>query len=101
MRGVVALAVGAVVALVVAVVTGSGPLAVVVVALALAGIIGALRGWRAERAQPVGGAAESYQPQPQPAAAGQPPGGLSPDDFTPDISTDPNGPSSDARADHA
>lgn len=99
MRAVVVLAVVGLVALVIAVLTGSTPLALVVIALALAGIIQLVRDWRAERtsssARVAAAPAESFETR---AAA---PPGSSADEFTPDISTDPDGPSSDARVDHA
>ena len=94
MRAVVVLAVAGVVALVVAALTGSTPLALVVVALAVAGIIQLLRDWRTERTDR---AIDSESPAAEvPAATDH---GMSPDEFSPDISTDPDGPSSDARAD--
>ncbi len=75
------------IALLVALLTGSTAIAVLVVALAVAGIVRLLRDWRAEPAEiPVDGADV-------PVAA------IEPDQFAPDISTDPDGPSSDARAD--
>jgi hypothetical protein len=99
-RAVVVLAVVGLVGLVIAALTGSTPLAIVVIVLALAGIVQLVRDWRRE-------------PRPAPAASGRPPstGGLptgergagdsrlAADEFSPDISTDPDGPSSDARAD--
>ena len=87
----VVLAVAGVVALVVAALTGSTPLALVVVALAVAGIIQLLRDWRTERTDL---AIDTESP-----AAVAADHGMSPDEFSPDISTDPDGPSSDARAD--
>ncbi len=93
------LAIAGLLALIVAAVTGSTPLAVVVIALAAAGIIQLLRDWRYERGlAPVGVETQQVAPPGEPASA---PSGLIPDDFTPDISTDPDGPSSDARADQA
>lgn len=86
MRIVVALAVAALVALIAALVTGSTVPAVAVVLLAGAGIVVLLRDWRAE----------SPPAQDLPTDAdGAPRAG----DFSPDISTEPDGPSSDARAD--
>jgi hypothetical protein len=82
------------VALVVAVLTGSTPLAVIVVALAITGIVFLLRDWREERARAVG--AEPVIEDVAPVDSDH----LTPDAFSPDISTDPDGPSSDARADH-
>jgi choline-glycine betaine transporter len=98
-RAVVVLAVAGLVALVVAALTGSSPLAVVVVALAVAGIVQLVRDWRDERSlcpvAPAEPAHEPAAPEPDPATTD----GLAPDEFTPDISTAPDGPSSDARAD--
>ena len=96
MRAVLVLAVVGLIALVLAVLTGSTPLAVVVIALAVAGIVQLVRDWRREPPAETGGdpeaaglaiLAEPTDPQ------------MSADEFTPDISTDPDGPSSDARAD--
>ena len=97
MRAVLGLAIAGLLALVVAALTGSTPLALVVVALAAAGIIQLLRDWRHERdLAPVGVKTQPGAPPTEPDSA---PSGLTPDDFTPDISTEPDGPSSDARAD--
>lgn len=83
-------------ALIVAALTGSTPLAVVVVALAAAGIVQLVRDWRHDRAAaPVDGPTVSTSR----ADEAPPQNTLAPDQFTPDISTDPDGPSSDARAD--
>lgn len=82
--------------LVLAALTGSTPLAVVVIALAVAGIFQLVRDWRREPApEPV--------EQPSAPAGDSLPGttDLSAGDFSPDISADPDGPSSDARADQA
>jgi hypothetical protein len=88
------LTIGGVVALVLAVLTGSTPLAVIVVALAISGIVMLVRDWRADR-HPV-----IADPAPVVIAATPPESHhLTPDEFSPDISTDPHGPSSDARAD--
>lgn len=89
MRAVAILAIAGLIALVVAMLTGSTPLAVVVIGLAIAGIVLLLRDWRAERNRP-----DPEADGPRASAHG-----LSADEFSPDISTDPNGPSSDARAD--
>lgn len=98
MRTVIALAIAALAALIVALITGSTWPALAVVALAGAGIVLLLRDWRAERSgaqhpaldrsasEPVSEAVEHHA---DPHA----------DDLSPDISTDPNGPSSDARTD--
>lgn len=88
------MAVAGLIGLILAALTGSTPLAVVVIALAAAGIIQLVRDWRREPAP---------SPAEEPAAPAIAPAPESPtmsaDDFSPDISTDPNGPSSDARAD--
>ena len=88
------LTIGGLVALVLAVLTGSTPLAVIVVALAITGIVMLVRDWRADRSH------VADEPAPV-ASADAPPEShhLTPDGFSPDISTDPDGPSSDARAD--
>ena len=94
MRFVTILTITGLVALVVAVLTGSTPLAVIVVALAITGIVLLVRDWRADRARIV--------PEPDPVLDEEPPVDAHqprPDEFSPDISTDPDGPSSDARAD--
>lgn len=89
MRAVAILTITGVVALVLALLTGSTPLAIVVVGLAIAGIVLLLRDWREDRNRaPVA-----------PTADGDHDHQLSPDEFSPDISDDPNGPSSNARAD--
>ncbi len=82
------LAVAALVALVIALLTGATVPAVAVVVLAVCGIVLLVRDWRA------GGADETPAPE-GPAV------GLPADDLSPDISTRPGGPSSDARADQA
>lgn len=92
MRVVVILALAASVALIIALTTASTWPALLVVALAAAGIVVLLRDWRAERrsARAIAAPADLL------------PGGslaLRPDEFAPDISTDPGGPSSDARSD--
>ena len=98
MRTVIALAIAALAALIVALITGSTWPALAVVVLAGAGIVLLLRDWRAERS-----AAEHSAPD---RSAGEPVDEsvehhVDPhaDEFAPDISTDPNGPSSDARSD--
>ena len=84
-----------IIGLVLAALTGSTPLAVVVIALAAAGIVQLLRDWRREPAP-----APVRDPPARPAAAPAPQAGrLAADEFAPDISTEPNGPSSAARAD--
>ena len=82
--------------LILAALTGSTPLAVVVIALAVAGIFQLVRDWRREPArEPV--------ERPSAPAGNSLPGNtdVSAGDFSPDISADPDGPSSDARADQA
>lgn len=89
MRIVVVLALAALVALVVALVTGSTVPAVAVIVLAGAGVVLLLRDWRTER--PVMDDSEHEQPH----------AALSADELSPDISGDPGGPSSDARSDQS
>ncbi len=84
-------------ALVLAALSGSTPLALVVIALAAAGIVQLVRDGRPGPAPGPGPAAVAVAVEPAPEP--EPPV-LSADEFTPDISTDPDGPSSDARADH-
>ena len=96
-RPVVLVALTGLIALVLAVLTGSTPLAILVVAIAVIGIVMLLRGWRDERRD---AAEQTSGPElPEEVDAGSHPTALSPDEFSPDISGDPNGPSSDARAD--
>ena len=96
MRVVAVLAVTGLIALVIAVLTGSTWAAAVVIVAATAGIVLLLRDWRSERTRALANPAE-----PAPSAA---PGittsgtALTPDEFSPDLSSDPDGPSSDARA---
>ncbi len=92
MRVVVILALAASAVLIVALTTGSSWSAFAVIALALAGIVLLLRDWRSTRSA----AKPSSEWGSGTGADGAP---LRPDDFSPDISTDPAGPSSDARAD--
>lgn len=87
MRVVVILTLAALAALVIALVTGSTWPALGVIALAGAGIVLLLRDWRSDR----------MAPSEREAVAGD--DALRPDEFAPDISADPNGPSSDARSD--
>ncbi len=87
------LAVVGLIGLLLAAVTGSTPLAVVVIALAAAGIVQLVRDWRREPAP------EPIAQPPVPAEAAPENHELSADEFSPDISTDPDGPSSNARAD--
>ena len=93
-RAVAILAITGLIALVVAVLTGSTPLAVLVIGLAVAGIVVLLRDWRDDRGHPAGAGTVLVADEP-----GASPHELSPDEFSPDISSDPGGPSSDARAD--
>ena len=97
MRPVVLVALTGLIALAVAVLTGSTPLAVLVVAIAAIGITMLLRGWRDERRVAAEQGSESELPVESPAESAR--AALSPDEFSPDISGDPDGPSSDARAD--
>lgn len=97
MRLVVVLAAAALIALVAALLTGSTWPAILVVALAFVGIVLLLRDWRAERAEsgdPV--SAGDAVPLFEETGDGS---GLRADEFSPDISTGPDGPSSDARSD--
>jgi hypothetical protein len=94
----VVLTVVGLIALIIAGLTGSTPLAIVVIALAVAGIVQLTRDWRRDSGgEPV---TEDEPAHPEASTAGEAPR-LTVDDFSPDISTDPNGPSSDARADQA
>lgn len=81
------------VALIVALLTGSTPLAILVIVLATVGIVMLLRNWRADRrtaGQVAGPPAEGDD-----AASAA----MRADELSPDISGDPEGPSSNARAD--
>jgi len=89
-RAVAILAITGLIALAIALLTGSTPLAVLVIGLAVAGIVLLLRDWRDDRNR------ASVDTADEPDTSRQ---GLSPDEFSPDISGDPDGPSSDARAD--
>ena len=91
------LAVAGLVALVLAVLTGSTPLAMLVIALAVIGIVVLLRNWRDERLDVLG--LESGPPPCAELDADPRRTGPNPDELSPDISGDPDGPSSDARAD--
>ena len=90
-RAVAILTITGLIALVVALLTGSTPLAVVVIGLAVAGIVLLLRDWRDDRSRR---ATDLNSAEDEDSRRG-----LSPDEFSPDISSDPGGPSSDARAD--
>ena len=89
--GALALTITGLIALVVALMTGSTPLAFLVIGLAVAGIALLLRDWRDDRNRDL--------VDPTDAIADESRRELSADRFSPDISGDPNGPSSDARAD--
>jgi hypothetical protein len=95
---VVVVALAGLVALLVAILTGSTFVAVIVIALAAAGIVLLMRDWRAERRQS-GTDDPGDSPAEDPAAPGAPGARMDPDMFSPDIAADGNGPSSDARAD--
>lgn len=103
MRVVMALAVAALVALIVALLTGSTWPALAVVALAGAGIVLLLRDWRADRSvsdESAGGEwVEEHPEEYREEHTEHPAAEQHADDFSPDISTDPDGPSSDARSD--
>ena len=97
MRVVGVLAVTALIVLVVALFTGNTWAGLAVIALAALGIVLLVRDWRTDRLGVVAGRSG-------PAASDDPgtglaEGPLTPDEFSPDLSTDPDGPSSDARAD--
>jgi hypothetical protein len=97
MRVVAVLAVAASVALVVAWLTNSAWAAAAVIAMAVAGIAVLLRDWRGEHGRAV---ADRFQAViTAQSVASSPETQLAPDDFVPDLSPDPDGPSSDARAD--
>jgi hypothetical protein len=97
MRVVGVLAVTALIVLIVALLTGNTWAGLAVIALAAGGIVLLVRDWRTDRSGVVAGRsgpAASNDSGPGPAE-----GPLTPDEFSPDLSTDPDGPSSDARAD--
>lgn len=97
MRLVVVLAAAALIALVAALLTGSTWPAILVVGLASVGIVLLLRDWRTERAQAAAGLPDGEDvPLFEETGDGS---GSRADEFSPDISTDPDGPSSDARSD--
>ena len=97
MRVVALVALAGLVALVVALLTGSTLLAILVVALAALGIVLLLRDWRTERRGPT--PALHSPADDDDGSAGSAAAPLSPDMFSPDISGAQDGPSSDARAD--
>lgn len=95
---VVVLALAGLVALLIAIMTGSTVIAVIVIALAILGILLLVRDWRTERRQSVSdGRGDS--PAEDTGATGSAAARMDPDAFSPDIAADGNGPSSDARAD--
>ena len=91
MRAVAVLTITGVLTLVIALTTGSTPLAFLVIGLAVAGIALLFRDWRDDRNRAPADAADGIAEESDHE--------LSPDEFSPDISGDPDGPSSDARAD--
>jgi hypothetical protein len=97
MRVAVILAVAGLIALILAVLTGSTWAGFAVIILAVAGIALLLRDWRDERIsdEPIGSSRLSCREINDQAIESS----LTADDFSPDLSTDPDGPSSDARAD--
>ena len=97
MRVVAVLAVAASVALIVALLTNSAWAAGGVIAMAVAGIGVLLRDWRGERRRAVADRFQSAVAAQSVASSPETP--LAPGDFVPDLSPDPDGPSSDARAD--
>lgn len=97
MRVVAKLAIAALAALLVALLTGNHWVAVAAIALAAVGIVVLLRDWRGDRGQAI--AARSEPEFDQQIRTQAPEATLIPDDFSPDLSSDPAGPSSDARAD--
>lgn len=97
MRVVAKLAAAALAALLVTLLTGNSWVAVAVITLAAAGIVVLLRDWRGDRDQAI--AARSGPESDQRVRSPTPTAKLVPDDFSPDLSPDAAGPSSDARAD--
>jgi hypothetical protein len=95
---VVVLALAGLVALLVAIMTGSTFVAVIVIALAVLGILLLVRDWRAERRQSASNG-HGDSPAEDHAATASDGTRMDPDMFSPDIAADGNGPSSDARAD--
>jgi len=97
MRVVGILAGAALIVLVVGLFTGNTWAGLAVIALAALGIVLLVRDWRTER---LGVVASRSGPEASDDLGTCPAEGpLTPDDFSPDLSTDPDGPSSDARAD--
>ena len=99
MRVVVVCAVAASLALLVAVLTASPWVAVLVVALAAAGIVLLVRDWRAAVHTPAGAHTADSDEPPFSEFESSVPESLTADALSPDISSEPGGPSSDARAD--
>lgn len=97
MRVVGVLAVTALIVLVVALFTGNTWAGLAVIALAALGIVVLVRDWRTDRLRVVAGRSGSAAAHDSGTVPAE--GPLTPDDFSPDLSTDPDGPSSDARAD--
>jgi ABC-type nickel/cobalt efflux system permease component RcnA len=95
---VVVLALASLVALLVAILTGSTFVAVIVIALAALGILLLVRDWRAERRQSASAGHDDATAEEHHAAVSDE-ARMSPDMFSPDITIDGDGPSSDARAD--
>jgi len=83
--------------LVVALLTSSTWAAIAVIVLAIAGIALLLRDWRSE--QTSNSPTHSRQPAHEEPSVEEFESPLAADDLSPDLSTDPDGPSSDARAD--
>lgn len=97
MRVVGVLAVTALIVLVVALLTGNTWAGLAVIALAALGIVVLVRDWRTDRQDVVAGRSGPVAADDSGTVLAD--GPLTPDDFSPDLSTDPDGPSSDARAD--
>ncbi|BBY63907.1 hypothetical protein [Mycolicibacterium helvum] len=96
MRIVVVVALAGLITLVVAVLTDNTFVAIGVIALAVLGILLLLRDWRSDRRAPATPVETAEVDEPEPETVAIP---LSPEMFAPDISTDSDGPSADARAD--
>ncbi|WP_163696078.1 hypothetical protein [Mycolicibacterium sarraceniae] len=96
MRIVVGVALASLITLVVAVLTDNTFVAIGVVALAALGILLLLRDWRADRRAPATPVETAAVDEPEPETVAIP---LSPEMFAPDISTEGDGPSADARSD--
>lgn len=94
---VVVLTLAGLAALVVAVITDSTPVAIGVVALAAMGIVALLRDWRVEQQKARFDSDIEVDDIIEITDGGR--SAVSPDMFTPDISTDPDAPPPDARAD--